>query len=82
MRDHFPPAIQRGTLPPTSRHFIANSEAKQKAAANGIDAKEFATNYNLLQVWDLMSLYICSTETLKTTKIEPVPLAYSGTAPT
>ena len=76
----YPPAIQRGTLPPDIQAFIANSEAKQKAASNGIDAKEFATNYNLLQVWDMMSLYICSTETLKDDKIEPVPLAYSGTS--
>jgi Protein of unknown function (DUF3891) len=73
-----PPAIQRGTLPPDIQSFIARSEAKQKIAAEKLDANELAVNYNLLQVWDMMSLYICSTETLKPDRIEPVPLAYSG----
>lgn len=72
-----PPAIQRGTLPPEIQAFIAKSEAKQKVAAAKLDAKEIAINYNLLQVWDMMSLYICSTEFLKPDRIEPVPVAYS-----
>jgi hypothetical protein len=38
------------------------------------------TNYTLLQVWDLISLYICSTETLKPDRIAPVPLGYAGAA--
>jgi hypothetical protein len=77
-----PPAIQRGTLPPPIQEFIGRSEAKQKTAATAqsLDAKELATNYNLLQVWDIISLYICSTEVLKPDKIEPVPLSYSGAA--
>ena len=76
----YPPAIQRGTLPPAIQDFIAKSEAKQKVAAETLDAKELAINYNLLQVWDMMSLYICSTEVLKPDKIEPVPMSYSGAA--
>ena len=75
-----PPAIQRGTLPPEIQAFIARSEAKQKVAAEKLDAKEIAINYNLLQVWDMMSLYICSTEALAPDRIEPVPIAYSGAA--
>jgi hypothetical protein len=75
-----PPAIQRGTLPPDILAFIAKSEAKQKIAAEKFDLKEIATNYNLLQVWDMMSLYICSTEVLKPDRIEPVPVSYSGAA--
>jgi hypothetical protein len=73
-----PPAIQRGTLPPTVQEFIARSEAKQTAAAEKLDAGELAINYNLLQVWDIISLYICSTEVLKPDRIEPVPVSYSG----
>ena len=73
-----PPAIQRGTLPPAIQEFIATSEAKQKAAADKFDAKEFAINYNLLQVWDIISLYICSTEVLKPDRIEPVPVVLFG----
>jgi len=76
----YPPAIQRGTLPPAIQEFIARSEAKQKAVAGKFDTKELATNYNLLQVWDMMSLYICSTEALKPDRIEPVPLSYSDAA--
>ena len=75
-----PPAIQRGTLPPEIVAFIARSEAKQKAAADKLDAGELAVNYNLLQVWDMLSLYICSTEVLKPDGIEPVPSSYAGTA--
>jgi hypothetical protein len=75
-----PPAIKRGTLPPDIQAFIARSEAKQKVAAEKLDVKEIAINYNLLQVWDMMSLYICSTEVLKPDRIEPVPVARSGAA--
>jgi hypothetical protein len=39
-------------------------------------------NYNLLQVWDLLSLYICSNEQHKAHAIEPVPLAYATQAAT
>ncbi|MGH6741298.1 MAG: DUF3891 family protein, partial [Bradyrhizobium sp.] len=42
------------------------------------DAKELAINYNLLQVWDMMSLYICQNEVLKPDKIDPAPTSYSG----
>lgn len=73
-----PPAIQRGTLPLPIQQFIARSEAKQKAAADGIEPHELAVNYRLLQVWDMLSLYICSTERLQNDRIEPVPRTYSG----
>jgi hypothetical protein len=75
-----PPAIQRGTLPPHIQQFIARSEAEQMAAAAKLDPKELAINYNLLQVWDIISLYICSNEVLKPDRIEPVPTDYSGAA--
>ena len=75
-----PPAIQRGQLAPEIGALIARSEAKQKAAAQKLDPGEFAINYNLLQVWDIMSLYICSSEVLKPDRIEPVPLSYSAAA--
>jgi hypothetical protein len=71
-----PPAIQRGTLPPQIQEFITKSEAKQKVVADRLDSKELAVNYHLLQVWDIISLYICSTETLKPDKIAPVPTSY------
>jgi hypothetical protein len=73
-----PPAIQRGKLPPEIEAFIARSEAKQKSAAANVDADELAVNYHLLQVWDMLSLYICSTEVLKPDRIEPAPVSYNG----
>jgi hypothetical protein len=77
-----PAGIQRGKLPPDIEAFIARSEAKQKTAAANLDAKELAVNYNLLQVWDMLSLYICSTEVLKPDRIEPAPTAYLDAAGT
>jgi hypothetical protein len=73
-----PVAIQRGNLPPEIEAFIERSEAKQKSAAEKFKGDELATNYNLLQIWDMMSLYICSTELLKPDRIEPVPVSYTG----
>jgi hypothetical protein len=75
-----PPAIQRGKLPPEIEAFIVRSEAKQKAATDKLGAQEIAINYNLLQVWDMLSLYICSSEVLQPDRIEPVPTAYSDAA--
>lgn len=75
-----PPAIQRGKLPAEIQAFIARSEARQKAAAEKVDSGELAINYNLLQVWDMLSLYICSTEVLKPDRIEPVPVGYADAA--
>jgi uncharacterized protein DUF3891 len=76
----YPPGTRPPSLPPSIQEFIGKSEAKQKVVGAKFDAKEFAINYNLLQVWDMMSLYICSTEVLKPDKIEPVPVSYSGAA--
>lgn len=70
-----PPAIRRGKLPPEIEAFITRSEAKQERSAESFDAAALAVNYRLLQVWDLMSLYICSTEVRKPDRIEPVPVA-------
>ena len=75
-----PSAIQRGKLKPEIEGLISRSEAKQKAIAEKFDTKELMTNYKLLQVWDLISLYICSTETLKPDRIAPVPCDYDGTS--
>ena len=73
-----PAAIARGTLKPEIQALITRSEAKQKIAAEKFDAKRLMTNYTLLQAWDLISLYVCSTETFKPDRIAPVPLGYAG----
>jgi hypothetical protein len=76
----YPPPIQRGKLAPEILEFISRSEAKQKTVAEKLDPRELAINYNLLQVWDMMSLYICSSEILEQDRIEPVPVAYTNAA--
>jgi hypothetical protein len=60
--------------------FIARNEARQHVITAGHDRHEVGTNYNLLQVWDLLSLYVCSHEHHKEHVIEPAPTAYSGTS--
>jgi hypothetical protein len=63
-------------LSPEIEAFAADSHEQQDAVAADFDKFEVATNYNLLQVWDLLSLYICSTEHLQEQLVEPVPTAY------
>jgi hypothetical protein len=58
--------------------FIERNEARQKAEEAKRDAHEVAVNYNLLQVWDMLSLYICSTERLTEQTIAPAPTRYAG----
>ena len=55
-------------------HAQRNATAHDHRRAS--TAHEVAMNYNLLQVWDLLSLYICSNEQHKEHMIEPVPTAY------
>jgi hypothetical protein len=73
-----PPPGPPRKLSPDIESFIARNESRQSAIAAGLDRDEVALNYNLLQVWDLMSLYICSTEQHKECTIEPVPTTYSS----
>jgi hypothetical protein len=57
---------------------LLHNEAQQRAIETGLDRHEVAVNYNLLQVWDLLSLYICSNERLTNHAIAPVPKDYAG----
>jgi hypothetical protein len=58
--------------------FITRNEARQHVITAGLERHDVTTNYNLLQVWDLLSLYICSNEHHKDHVIEPAPTAYSA----
>ena len=73
-----PPAGPPRKLSDDINDFIARNEARQHVITAGLDRHEAAVNYNLLQVWDLLSLYVCSHEHHKDHVIEPVPLAYSS----
>ena len=66
-------------LAPEIGAFVAASHAEQNAitAAAGFDQHELTINYNLLQIWDLLSLFICTKEHIKENTLEPVPTTYS-----
>jgi Protein of unknown function (DUF3891) len=57
---------------------VARNHAEQDAAAATLDRQKLTINYILLQVWDLLSLYVCCNEHLKELSIEPVPTSYTG----
>jgi hypothetical protein len=65
-------------LSPEIETAKAHLEAQQRAIEAGLDRNEVAVNYNLLQVWDLLSLYICSNERLAEHMIAPAPMGYAG----
>ena len=74
----FPPAIQRGTLPPAIKDFIARSEAKQKVAAGEI--RRQGIRGQLPPSADLghhLALHLPEREA-SPDKIDPVPTSYSG----
>lgn len=64
-------------LSPEIEEHVARSHAEQDRVAQSFDALEVTTNYILLQIWDLFSLFICSNEQLKEESYEPVPTAYA-----
>jgi hypothetical protein len=75
--------VLRQPTPPPRRQpsaelqeYLSRSESEQKTTAAGIDPREFAVNYKLLQVWDLLSLWVCCNDTLKEISVEPVPTGY------
>jgi hypothetical protein len=72
-----PAFAQRGKLSDEIEAFIKRNETKQKAIGAAFDGHELAVNYHLLQVWDLLSLYICTQEKHKEEAIEPVLTSYA-----
>jgi Protein of unknown function (DUF3891) len=72
-----PPPPPRRPLSELVAKFMAHNETRQQHALQSIDRNEFAINYHMLQVWDLLSLYLCGGER-KTQTFEPVPTGYDG----
>jgi hypothetical protein len=58
--------------------LVIRNHAEQEAAAVPFDTHEVTTNYILLQIWDLLSLYVCSNEHLEEVSYEPVPTSYGA----
>ena len=63
---------------PVVEEFIARYEAARpnRIAEIGADPKQVWTNYRLLQVWDLMSLYFSCDAPASEHVIDPVPAGY------
>jgi len=77
----YPPMSSRRPLSDLVTAFVARNEARQEEALKSLDRDEFTVNYHLLQVWDLLSLYICSNATLKEQYFEFVPAGYQKREP-
>ena len=63
------------SLGPMVESFIAENEAGQKAQEQGLNPTELWVNYQLLQFWDLLSLYFCVRPPYQQF-VEPVPKRY------
>jgi hypothetical protein len=64
-------------LPDDNEDFLARNEAAQAGLLRNFDEGEFWTNYQLLQTFDFISLFLCNKDTVDD-YIEPVPTSYDG----
>ena len=64
-------------LSPEVQAFIERNEAWQERQRATLDTKGVATNYRLMQVWDLLGLYFCCQAPYED-HIESVPVSYAG----
>ena len=64
-------------LPNDNEDFLARNEEAQAAQLRNYDEDEFWTNYQLLQAFDLISLFLCNKDIVDDF-IEPVPACYEG----
>lgn len=72
------PALRGGGhLSAEVEDFLARNEPSQREAIEAFGRREFEINFHLLQVWDLLSLYVCTSEP-KPDYIEPVPSSYDN----
>jgi hypothetical protein len=76
-----PKMFNTKNLPEDNEDFLARNEATQAAQLRNFDEGEFWTNYQLLQAFDFISLFLCNMDVVDD-YIEPVPTSYDGsTAP-
>ena len=67
-------------LPEDNEDFLARNEEAQAVQLRNYDESEFWTNYQLLQAFDLISLFLCNKDIVND-YIEPVPTSYDGQSP-
>ncbi len=62
-------------LPEDNENFLARNEEAQASQLHNYDESKFWTNYQLLQAFDLISLFLCNKDVVDD-YIEPVPTSY------
>jgi len=72
-----PTAFNTQNLPEDNEDFLARNEATQAAQLKNYDEAEFWTNYQLMQTFDFISLFLCNKDVVDDC-IEPVPTSYDG----
>ena len=72
-----PQAFNTQNLPEDNEDFLARNEAAQAIKLRDYDEAVFWTNYQLMQTFDFVSLFICNREVIDD-YIEPVPTSYDG----
>jgi hypothetical protein len=75
-----PKMFNTQNLPEDNEDFLARNEEAQAVSLRIYDEAEFWTNYQLLQAFDFISLFLCNKDVLDDV-IEPVPTSYDGTTP-
>jgi hypothetical protein len=72
-----PKVFNTQNLPDDNEDFLAKNERMQADQLKNFGADEFWTNYQLMQAFDFISLFICNKDVLDD-YIEPVPASYDG----
>jgi len=75
-----PTVFNTQNLPEDNEDFLARNEAAQAAQLKNYDEKEFWINYQLMQAFDFISLFLCNKDAVDD-YIEPVPTSYDGRTP-
>lgn len=73
----YPEAPPPRRLPPEGEAFVERNERVQQEALMGFEPARFRVNYQLLQILDLLSLYLCTGEP-QASQISAAPTSYSG----
>ena len=68
------------TLPEDNEDFLARNEEAQDIQLRNYDEAEFWINYQLIQTFDFISLFLCNKDVIDDV-IEPVPTSYDGRSP-
>jgi hypothetical protein len=72
-----PKMFNSRNLPEDNEDFLERNEEAQAVQLRNYDEAEFWTNYQLMQTFDFISLFICNKDVIDD-PIEPVPTSYDG----